>query len=146
MDKVHASNGKAPLARLPLLPFFIPSEVLRKVLIEAVVGFWDRLIGLEPSCKSSVFVSSPFQNVVDFIMGMEEDCLLILKMDGEAIDCRLFHVHVELKYMPAGFNRTNVATINVFLDFIHLLVLTDLYCGEIMALVDVLVDILDGLD
>ena len=146
MDKGHVTNGKALLTKLPLLSPVNPSEALREVLIEVVVGFRDGLIGLEPSCESSVFGLSTFQDLINLVLGVEDDCLLILKMNGETIDCGLLHVHGELKDVPASFDRTNVATINIFPNLIHLLCLADLYCGKIMTLVDVLVDVLDGFD
>src|ERR1700690_3693442 len=146
MNKRHATYGKASFMGLPLFPLGIPSEFLRKILIEVVVGFRDVLIGLEPCCELGILIPCTFQNIIGFIVCMEVDHLLILEMDREVIDGRLFHVHWKLKDVPACFDRTNVTTINIILNLIDLLVLAHLYSGKIVALVDILVNILYGLD
>src|ERR1700723_1314501 len=146
MNKRHATYGKASLTGLPLFPLGIPSKFLRKILIEVVVGFRDVLIGLEPHCELGILIPCMFQNFIGFIICMEENHLLILEMDGETIDRRLFHVHWKLKDVPACFDRTNVTTINIILNLIDCLILAHLYSGKIVALVDILVNILYGLD
>jgi hypothetical protein len=55
-------------------------------------------------------------------------------------------MHGKFKDMPACFDRTNISTIDVFLDFIDLLLFPYLHSGEIVAFINILVDVLDSLD
>jgi uncharacterized protein YlaN (UPF0358 family) len=47
--------------------------------------------------------------------------------------------------MPAAFNRSNIACIKILLDLISVLIM-NLKCGSIMAFINVLVNVLDGLN
>lgn len=73
----------------------------------------------------------------------EVNHLLIWEMNRKAIDIRGFLMHLELQEMPASFNRTNVSPIHILLDFIPS---SNTHSSTIMALVDVLMDVLDCSD
>ena len=47
---------------------------------------------------------------------------------------------------PVAFNRSNVVCIQIFLDFISVLVIMEFKCGAIMSFVDVLVNVLDSIN
>ncbi len=144
MDKVHATDGKAPLPWLPEMGPSIPDKVLREVLVEVLGGqVRIHLIGFEPLCQLGHLGSRVIKDSVRVIMFLEVHHLLILQVNRKAVDSGKLLVHMTLKDVPTGLSRTNIVGINVILDLIHI---SNLDSGMVRALVDVLVDVLDHFD
>jgi len=72
--------------------------------------------------------------------------LFILEMHREAIYRWLFFMHWKLVCMPASLAGTNITTIDILLDLINNLVTIAIHLesAEVMAFIDVLVNVLDG--
>jgi len=144
MGHVHATYGKAFLPWLPAMGSGIPDKVLREVLVEEMRGqVRELLIGFEPLCQVSELGSRVIKDSLRVIMLLEVHSLLILQVNRKTTDSGELLVHVKLKDVPTGLDRTNIAGIYVILDLIHI---SNLDSGTVRALVDVLVDVLDSLD
>jgi len=102
-------------------------------------------VGFKPSSKAGFLGTISVQDIIYVIVCIEVDHLLIWEMNRETIDSRGLGMHSELVDVPAGFNRSNITCINILLDLIYVLI-KDFDCGPVMALVDVLVDVLDSLN
>ncbi len=87
MDKVHVPYGKALLPWLPEMPLGLPDKVLREVLVQVLGGSVRIiLVGLEPLCEVCLLGRGALQDLEGVLTWLEEDLLLILDMDREAID------------------------------------------------------------
>jgi hypothetical protein len=93
--------------------------------------------------KLGILIEGLICDILCFIARVEEDHVLVLEMHWKTIDCGAFLMHGELKSVPACLRWTYVMTIDVILDLIYLL--SNFDCGQVVALVDILVNILDSL-
>ena len=122
----------------------LPDKVLREVLVQVLAGRVRMLlVGLEPLCQLGDLGSRVIKDSLRVIIWLEVDHLLILQVNRKAIDSGKLLVHGELKDVPTGLHRTNIAGIYIILDLIHI---SNLDSSTVRALVDVLVDVLDSLD
>jgi hypothetical protein len=112
-------------------------------MIEVVVCLWNGLVSLELCHELGILVDGTICDICCFIARVEEDHLLVLEMHRKMIDCGAFLMHGELKDVPAYLRWTYVMTIDVIIDLIY--PLSNFDCGQVMAIVDILVNILDSL-
>jgi hypothetical protein len=119
------------------------------VLIKKIKNFtalWLLLICLEPSSKCSLVVSMGGNNLLYGALSIriKDDSMRVFDMDLKAHNIRDLLLHRKEVEAPQSFTATDIACIKVLLHLI--LALAKLHSGSIMPLVDILVDILDGLD
>jgi hypothetical protein len=124
----------------------MPDHLARKVLIEGVVdnAILMKSIGLEPSSESGVPVLMPVKSLLnaDIPVGIKNDCLLLGKMDLKAQNTGQMILDLKEIKAPVCLTAADIACIQVVLDLI--MSSAKLHGGAIMALVDILVDILDS--
>jgi len=147
MGIVHSSNGKASLPRFPFVSALIPHKLGGKVLIENLMcNFWILLVGFEISHESCVLCSCSVYNLLHcFRMVLIPcDALLVWKVDLKANNIWRGTMHDKVKKMPKGLTGRDKASIKILFDLI--LACPKLHSNTIMALVDILVDVLQGFD
>src|ERR1700724_1188608 len=143
-DIVHASDCKAPLTWFPFATFEVVDESRGKVLIVDVAGSFVLGIGLEVGSKGGVAASCSLDNLLQRIDTIFIPCdhLLTWKVDLQADNVGIDCMHLECHQTPKGLTLRDVACIQIELDLI--LALAKLHGGAVMALVDILVDVLDA--
>src|ERR1700690_126033 len=104
------------------------------------------LVGLEVGCQSRVSVGAGLNDLLKRRNTILLPCdqVLSLKMNVQTHNMWQLLMHGKLSHAPEGFCRGNITCIKIKFDLI--LGLAKLHSGAIMAFVDVLVDILYGLD
>jgi hypothetical protein len=145
-DIVHASNCKTPLTWLPFGIFDIIDKSRGKVLIVEVVCILIISICLEVGSKSGSMTSCSLYNLLQRIDTILISCdhLLTWKVDLKADNIGVDCMHLISHQTPKGLALRDIACIQIELDLI--LTLAKLHSGMVMALVDILVDVLDAPD
>jgi hypothetical protein len=144
---VHPPDGKSALSGLPLVCLLIPHKLWRKVLVRHVLcKLWILLVGLEVASKGGVMFCSIIGNLLDGLLAIliPGDILLAWKIDLEADDVGESAVHEKVEEAPDTLTGWDIASIKILFDLI--IASTELHGDTIMALVDILVDVFDGLD
>jgi hypothetical protein len=130
----------------PCVP--VPSHLAGEILIEDIIDdpIIMKSIGPEPCSKGGVPVFIPVKNLLSIYISVrvDENCLLVGKMDIKAQDTWFMVMHLKEIETPACFTATDVSGIQVLLDLIN--TGAKLHGGAVMTLVDILVNIFDGLD
>src|ERR1700724_281151 len=143
---VHASDCKAPLTWFPFAIFEVGDESRGKVLIVDVAGSFVLGIGLEVGGKGGVAAPCSLDNLLQRIDTIFIPCdhLLTWKVDLKVDDVGIDCMHLISHQTPKSLALRDVACIQIELDLI--LTLAKLHSGTVMALVDILVDVLDASD
>jgi hypothetical protein len=144
---IHPANLKAPLSLSPDTCLLLPDHLVGKVLIEGIVDITIliKMIGLEPCSKSGVLIFMSLKSLLKGISArMENNWLLLGKMNGKTQDTGFMILDFKEVKAPVCLTAANIACIQVKLDLI--LGSAKLHSGAVMALVDILVDVLDSLD
>ena len=117
-----------------------------EVLIVEVAGLLKTPVGLEPCYVSGVLCGSLLNDLVQCLCSIliPGDILHSREMNVQTIDSWGDKVHLIGHIAPEGLMLGNVAGIQVLLDLIQTCV--KFHGSAVMALVDVLVNVLDGLD
>jgi hypothetical protein len=79
-----------------------------------------------------------------FPVRIDDNCLLLRKMDSKAQNTGLVILNLKKVKAPACLTAANIARIQIMLDLI--MSCAKLHGGAIMALVHILVNVLDSLD
>jgi hypothetical protein len=147
MSIKHPAYLKAPLPDSPNISVLVPDHLVRKVLIEGIVDdtILMKSIGLEPSSKSGVPVLILLKKLLKSIpVRMDDDGLLLGKMNCKAQNTGLMVLNLKEVKAPNCLTGADIACIQVVSDLI--MGSAKLHGGAIVALVDILVDVLDGFD
>ena len=126
----------------------MPNYLVGKVLIKSVVDdpILMKSIGLEPSSQSGIPVCMLLKSLLKIAIPVriKDDTLLLGKMNLKTTNPGLMLLDIKKVETPASFIAANIAHIQVQLDLI--LGSAKLHNGAVMALVNILVDILDHFD
>lgn len=76
-SKVHATNGKAFLARGPLLGLLGVDPLLRELLIGGETGLRILRVGIKEGSESGLLVGRALSNISKLLSSMEEDKMLV---------------------------------------------------------------------
>src|SRR5882672_1772677 len=142
VGKVDVTNGGLkPLARCPSLVLGIPDKVFREFNIVVLLSIGIFGIGLKVTHELGLGVLSMFQYVFSLPNGVKDNSLLIRQVNWKRDHSRMLGVNLIPSQPPKGLRCTDIVCTEILLDLI--LVLPKLHSSPIMALVDVLVDVLD---
>src|SRR5882672_5635368 len=142
VGKVDATNGGLkPLARCPSLVLGIPDKVFREFNIVVLLSIGIFGIGLKVTHELGLEVLSTLQYVFSLPNGVKDNSLLIRQVNWKRDHSRMLGVNLIPSQPPKGLRCTDIVCTEILLDLI--LVLPKLHSSPIMALVDVLVDVLD---
>ena len=148
MSIIHSAYLKVLSPDSPDIIFLVPDHLVGKVLIEGVVNDTILIssIGLEPSSESGIPILISVKCILDsnIPVGIENNCLLLGKMNLKAQNTGIMILDFKKVEAPVGFTAADIARIQVMLDLI--MGSAKLHCGAVMALVDILVDVLDCFD
>ena len=102
-------------------------------------------IGLEPSSESGVLVLMPLKSFLRSLpVRIDDNSLLLRKMDCKAQNTGLMILDMKEVMAPGCLIAADITCIQVVLDLI--MGSAKLHGGTIVALIDILVDVLDGFD
>jgi hypothetical protein len=127
--------------------FLLLDHLVGKVLIEGIVDITIliKMIGLEPCSKSGALIFMLLKSLLKGISaGIGNNLLLLGKMNGKTQDTGFMILNFKEVKALVCLTAANIACIQVKLDLI--LGSAKLHGGTIIALVDILVDVLDSLD
>src|SRR5882672_7913577 len=142
VGKVDATNGGLkPLATCPSILLDIPHKVFREFNIVVLLSIRVFGIGLKVAHELGLGVLSTLQYVFSLPSGVKDNSLLIRQVNWKRDQSRMLGVNLIPSQPPTGLRCTDIACTEILLDLI--LVLPKLHSSPIMALVDVLVDVLD---
>jgi hypothetical protein len=145
---IHPANLNALLPGCPDTPLPVPDHDVRKVLVEGATDggiIMIKSIGRKPSSKCGVPVLIALKSLLKSVpVGMNDNCLLLGKMNCQTQNTGLMILNFKEVKTPVGLTAADIARIQVKLDLI--LGSAKLHGGAIMALVDILVDVLDSFD
>jgi hypothetical protein len=154
MGIVHPANLKALFPNMPHILICLPDHLGGKVLIEGAPdvrhvctsGQAIPCIGLEPPQESGVMLHSISDDLLSIgdPVRVEDDSLLIRKMDLKVHNTGQALMHLKKVETPNGLAGRDISSIQVLADLI--LTGVELHGGAVVALVHILVDVLDGFD
>ena len=134
-----------PRVVLLIMPYHLRGVILVEK-IKDLTALWLQLIGLKPSskCGKAVFMGINSTLYTIGSIGVDDNRLLVFKMNLKANNIGDMLLHGKEIETPHSLTVTDVACIQVLLNLI--LTSAKLHSGPVMALVDILVDVLDSLD
>jgi hypothetical protein len=147
LDIVQPANCIATLPWFHLSSPFVLHINRGAVLVEKVVtDIWILCIGFEEGSEGGLLCSAALQDLLCSLSSVLIPCdsLLVGKMDMKADDVGGCTMHGKVEEPPDSLMSRNVAGIQVELDLI--VAGAELHSDSIMALVDIFVDVLQGLD
>jgi hypothetical protein len=140
-NKMESPNGSASLTWLPFLCLLHPNIVLWEIDVEVFMGRDICGIGLKVGHKLGLGPVSSNHDILREGFIIKEHQLLIWQVDREVNHCWLLMVDLMSHESPDSLIGTYIASIQVLLDLISYL--SKLHSSAVMALVDILVDVLD---
>src|SRR5882762_8491603 len=148
MGIIHSAYLEVLFPDGPDICVLVPPHLVGKVLVEGVVDDTILIasIGLEPSSESGIPILISVKGILesDIPVGIENDCLLLGKMNLKAQNTGIMILDLKKVKAPVGLTAANIACIQVMLDLI--MGSAKLHSSAVMALVDILVDVLDCFD
>ena len=102
----------------PLMLFFIPDKLPKKVLVEEVMSNWVTLVGFKITHKSCILACAVVQDLlhVGVHVWIVSDILLVRKVNIKAVDRRKLLMDFELDHIPKSLTCTNVVSIKIDLN------------------------------
>jgi hypothetical protein len=149
MDVEHSANSKAPGPVSPdALVLQVPNHLSRIVLIKKLANeviWWECCIFLVPCSECGIQTAMFKKGLAKLcIIRVKDDTLLIRKVDLKAHYIGVLLLHVKKVKPPHSLTAANEPRIQVLANLICSS--AKLHCCPVMALVDILVDVLDSLD